>query len=297
MIKHTLALSVFLLAAPALAQPSGAPAPETAPVLAGPKVSPASSKPTLVERGFDGKVKRLDIPPAEAAVKLVDLDDATRRRVDDILLERAIALDKIVRENLLTIVNLSNAFKAGNKADAQALLKELADKSEALRARGKLMEEFADVLPAAKLAEAKGLVQEYWQAVVQEVRDGGDREMDATAKETGDAGKPDRPAAQDRAPGAILRAEGLAVIGREIKRSYERVVTAGVKELDEFIKRLDLAPEQEAQVRRLTQDYFQKTAGKPTQAQRTELFLQVYTLLNDDQRKELLKSVELKRAK
>src|SRR5688572_10940123 len=80
-------------------------------VLSGPKVEAKAQARTLVERDETGHVKRLDIPPAEAALKLLELDDATKEKAQAILDKRAAILDKIVKENLLLLVELSNATR------------------------------------------------------------------------------------------------------------------------------------------------------------------------------------------
>jgi hypothetical protein len=85
------------------------------------------------------------------------------------------------------------------------------------------------------------------------------------------------------------QAEYVAAVGRELKRSYDRVVTAAVQDFDELIKALDLTAEQEAEVRRIATDHFQKTAGNPTPKEKGEVFAQVYSKLNAEQRRALLK--------
>src|SRR5690606_16846562 len=87
------------------------------------------------------------------------------------------------------------------------------------------------------------------------------------------------------------QAEYVAVMGRELRRSYERVVTAAVKEFDELLESLNLTPEQDAEIRRLATDQFQKTAGNPSRKERGALFAQIYAKLNAEQRKALLERV------
>jgi hypothetical protein len=98
-----------------------------------------------------------------------------------------------------------------------------------------------------------------------------------------------------RAEGGATAAEALAAVGREIRRSYDRVVTSAVKDFEELIKRLELSPEQEAEVRRLAQDSFQQTAGKATPAQRGELFVKIYGVLEPGQRAKLVEIVRERR--
>ena len=72
----TVALGMALATSTRAEPPSG---PQTAPAaatepLAGPSVAPAAQRRSLIERDADGKIKRLEVAPAEAAqlaVKLV----------------------------------------------------------------------------------------------------------------------------------------------------------------------------------------------------------------------------------
>ncbi len=251
-------------------------------VLSGPKVEAKAQARTLIERDETGRVRRLDIPPAEAALKLLDLDDATKEKTQAILDKRAAILDRIVKENLLLLVELSNATRSGDKEAARDLLRELAEKAEPLRTRGQLQEELSRVLPAEKSAELKQLVQEYARAIF------ADAEQARSSESMEGEGAGERRSRRG-AMSKAAQAEYVAAVGRELKRSYDRVVTAAVQDFDELIKALDLTPEQEAEVRRIATDHFQKTAGNPTPKQKGEVFAQVYAKLNAEQRRALLK--------
>jgi hypothetical protein len=270
--------------------PSEIPAPPTpAPaVLAGPRVDAPIVRTSLVERDETGKVRRLDVPPAEAGVGLLALDDATRAGVREVLDRRAASLDRVVRENLSLLVKIATAGQAGDRAEARRLLRDLYEKAEPLRAQGRLLDELRAVLPAERADELKRLVDEYTKAVFAEAQAALDAD-DAARSEVGE-----RAGVRADRGGSLRRAaqgEMIAAVGRELKRSYERVVTVSVKDFDELLKKLELRPEQEAEVRRLVTDQFQRTEGKPTPAQRGELFAKIYAELDAGQRGKLLDEV------
>lgn len=261
--------------------PSPHPASTPSP-LAGPKVDPASegtsgesNATSLIERDFEGRLKRPEANPAVVALELIGLDNETRAKADAIIAERDALLDEVVQNHLKDLVQVAAAAQSGDKAGALRLLKPLIDDSAELRARGRLVDELAGVLPSEKADSLKRLVREYWDAVV---------------KERVALGDPDRPGKKV----TVLEAAGaemLAATGQEIKRSYERVFGLEAKAYEELLKKLSLTPEQESKVRALVSEHFGKTYGKPSKKESTALFVKVYALLDADQRKVLIEDV------
>src|SRR5688572_19273367 len=111
-------------------------------------------------------------------------------------------------------------------------MRELAEKSESLRARGQLQEELSRILSAEQSVELKLLVQEYARAIfadAEQARSGESMESEGAGERRARRG----------AMSKAAQAEYVAAIGRELKRSYDRVVTAAVQDFDELIKALD----------------------------------------------------------
>lgn len=260
-----------------------APAKDEAP-LKGPTVASPETKPTLVQRDFAGKVIRLEMQPAEAAVKLLRLDDATRAKVDAVILERSALLDKIVTDNLELLVKLQGAREAPDKAEYGRLTHELSEKSTPLVQRGPLAVELAGILPPAANSELRRLMQEYWKAIVDE-----DTARPASEREPSEISTPagNDPGSQREA----MRDEVRTMTGLEVKRAYERTIGARSRDFDALIKDLNLSPEQESKVRKIAGDSFQKTYGKATPQERARVFWQVYQVLDAQQRKALLAKV------
>ncbi|MFN0131344.1 MAG: hypothetical protein ACKVW3_02235 [Phycisphaerales bacterium] len=237
--------------------------------LAGPKVSERSTT-TLIERDFAGKVKRLDTPPEEASLALLDLDEATRAATTRILNERAAIMDGIVRDNIDLLLKFVTARQGGDRAAIVSLLGEFNAKLEPLRARGELVDEIHDALPPAMRGRFTTLVTEYRKAVTDEAA--------GEAKTKGERARPRAAAMRER----------LADLGLEVKRSYERLIGAGQRDFEALIEELQLAPEQETKVRNLAQEYVQKTKGKPTPAQQRQLVTSIMAHLTPEQNKVLL---------
>lgn len=260
---------------PPASNPRQADAPPPDDALRGPKVDASSAAPTLVERDFEGRIKRLDIPPEEAALDLLDLDDATRAETRRILTERAAVLDTIVRDNLALVIEAGNARQAGDRARARELFRELMQKAGPLRERGRLADELKDVMPAEAREAYDRVRTQYWQAVA------------AEPPRDGEAMGEDLP----RGAGGRLGAEGLRVVGNEIRRSYERLIAERTARLDEFLNAMSLPPEVETRVRNHIIDDAQKNLGNPSTRQRTELFQKIYRELDAEQREALLEYV------
>lgn len=264
--------------------PSPSPAAEKAPdakgnVLAGPKVEPPPSNKgetkTLIEREFDGKLKRLEANPAVAALALLDLTPEEREATARVIAERDAVLDRAVRNHLKELTQVAAAAQSGDRAAALKYLQPIIDETKELRERGGLVDEIADILPAAKGTELKRLTREYWTALVKERMESGD---------------PEKPGKSITMKQAIAQ-ERLRAIGDEVRRSYERTFGLGAKQFEELIGKLGLTPEQESKVRAAVIDHFQSSYGKPTKRESTAVFLKVYALLDAPQRETLLRYV------
>lgn len=255
--------------------------------LAGPKVNeqPGEKSPaapmdamtprTLVERDFEGKLRRLEVSPALAALELLSLSDEERQATQRILDERNMLMDELVQDHLKEITQLAGAFQSGDRAAGMKLLKPLIEDSAELRARGKLVDELAGALTEANAKELQRLTLEYTRALVNErMKDGNPQQ-------------PGKKLSRLEAGGY----EYIAGLGQEIKRSYERVFALQAKDFDDLLAKLSLTPEQDSKIRALVTDLVQKTYGKSTQAQQTKVFLDAYAVLDADQRKVLLEEV------
>lgn len=278
--RETLGAGVVLLIAGCAIAQTGTPERETTDPLRGPSVQERAtpSRATLIERDSDGRIRRLELDPALAALEKVALDKQTRERADKIVVARLTVLDRIVQDNFIAIAELAQAHQAGDKKPARKLLADLYTKARPYLDRGPLLEELRPALPADTHARLKIMVDEYTNACIDERMLG-----------------PDEHGKKPARIGAVF-AENLHVLGQEVRRSYQRTVQAGGGELDQLIKDLGLTPEQEAKIRTRITDAYLDSQGKPSRVQQARVFLESYQDLNTEQRQRLVRIVNQKRA-
>lgn len=240
--------------------------------LAGPKVVERErAKASIVEREFDGKLKRLEQHPVLVALDKLELTNEQRAKATEVVVSRNTQLDTIVRDNLRGIIEAALARQAGDQAAAQAKFGELLKKARPFLDRGTLLSELRPALPTEQYEQLKHAVDEYNAAAAQDA-------MNAPG------------AKRQNRIGAAL-AQGFEGFGLEVKASYERVFADRNKEFEELLQHLDLSPEQESKVRQKVIDLVQKTYGKPTKAQQVRVFLDIYGELTPEQRKKLAQRI------
>jgi len=170
MTKHILPLLIaaFVMdnssAQPATTSTPAKPAKET-PALAGPRVHDAQEGKTLVHLDYEGKLRDLDALPEEAALPLLDLDDAEKARTDAVLTSYAARLDAIVADNLALLIKVQTS-KGGPRGQYVATLKELAAILRPLRENGGLHVEILGALPEDKRSTYESIVKEHWDAAI-----------------------------------------------------------------------------------------------------------------------------------
>lgn len=252
--------------------------PEQPPALAGPKVQTAERPRSLVERDFAGRLKRLEVDPAQAALALLDLSAEEKAAADRILNERALIMDGVVTENLRQVVEMAQAFQARDTVAGLALAADLYKKAGAFVERGRLVDELAAVLSEDHASELRRLTQDYWRAAI-----------DESAQEPGPNGRP-------RGRMGALTHERLVALGNEVRLSFERTVAARGRELEDLLKTLNVTPEQESKIRGVIEETYVATFGKPTKAQQALGFVKIYAVLNDEQRRELARLIREQRS-
>ncbi|MBX3402797.1 MAG: hypothetical protein KF699_05205 [Phycisphaeraceae bacterium] len=242
---------------------------ESPPPLSGPKVASPDRPKSLVEREFGGKLKRLDVDPAQAALALLELSREETAATERILNERAAIMDRIVTDNLREVVEMAQAFAANDTMGGLRLAADLYKKAEPFVSRGRLVDELAGVLGDENAAELRRLTLEYGRAAIEE-----------SAQENGPNGRP-----RGRM-GAVMH-ERLTTLGHEVRQSFERTVVAQGREFEALLKDLGVTPEQESVIRAVIEETYIATFGKPTRPQQTAGFIRIYGVLDAEQRREL----------
>lgn len=242
-------LAAMLLAAhPAAAQSGGS-------ALGGPVVKSITRAATLVEFDFNGRVRRPEATPEEAAVGLLKLSEDVRDRVVRIFAEQADALDRFVAENLDLLGQLDTASKAGAKGDQFRLGLILVEKTRPLREKGLLRDRVAAALPSDAGAEFGRMLDDYWNAVIAEGKQ--------KPKEDGSTPGWLEVVIQERAAGFL----------REIERSFQRQSSMGTLYMDAFFKGLDLTPAQRERFRSMAMDLALRNDFKVSEEQQGKLLL------------------------
>jgi hypothetical protein len=255
---------------PSHAKPAAVKPDPDADALRGPTLteSPDRPKHSIVERDFNGRVKKTEEHPVLLALSRLELTAEEKAAADKVLTERAAALDTIVRDNLKLIVEFAQAKQSSDAASLKTLQPQLLERAQPFFQRGSMLSELISALPEDKFTELRKMVQEYNSLSAH------DRAADTSVKE-----KPNR-------LGTVI-AMGFENFAAEARASYERVVGAGGKEFDALLKNLQLTPEQDAKIRQKALDLYQKTYGKPTKKQQFNLFLSIYADLDTEQRHRL----------
>ena len=255
--RWTGCLAVAIASVPALGQDDTAP-------LAGPAVERETTPESLVEVAYDGSVEPLEAAPAEAAVELLGLDEATLAQVREVIAERAAILDRIVIENIELLVELQSA--RDDPGRRRAIYAEIVGKLAPLVRRGELEDEIGALLSEEQRRCYVSLIAEYERALEAQAR--------AEAERRGERFRAWRYRARHR----------LEALGAELRRSYERQIGARQADLERLLRELALDPEREAEVRRIVTEFAQRTMLNPSRADRAGLFIEIMGVLTPEQR-------------
>lgn len=282
--------------------------------LAGPEVQAESAETTLIERNIDGSMRRLDVPPAVAALERMELAEDVRADIDEMLAARAALMDSIVSKNLEKIQALRDGGEDGEQ-NRRAQFRAFREIFAPVLEDGPLEKRVADLLPESQRAEFFGMIEEHRGARAQQARHRRAEELGIEAEllddptddamlfageaEPGDAPPPPRrPRGEGRegprGPRGDLEGTDrglrmqLAALRDEVRRSVERVVGEKQDHMQRLISDLDLTGEQEAQVRELFSSRRAEGQGeKPDRAERREMMRALAEILTPEQRAKL----------
>lgn len=276
-LRATFACVVVALAA------SIAPAQPPAPPLAGPRIvedAPAADRPSLLARGFDGLVLVPEIPPEEAALRALGLDapDASpeRRAAHDAILallaERARALDDILADNLDLLVMLGVAEGTDDGLDKLMLGLKAYEVLAPLRAKGPLRAQVRALLPAGDQSAYDEALDEFWRAIVRDRR----------AQRKADGKRPAR--------GEVVLAVRGESFGREVERSFQRLVASGELIYRYATRGITLTRPQQRRLRELAADHAAK-GDRASDDDNRRLFLGALRTLSVSQRPRFIRNL------
>jgi hypothetical protein len=240
--------------------------------LAGPQLAEKENRPTLIEFGIDGKVRRPETTPEEAALRLLDLDDTTRAAVDRVIAARARILEHFVARNINLLIIAGTAGATGDKLDQFLVGLASFRKLLPLWDRGPIRAEIEAVLPEAQRAQFGALLEEYWTAIVDEHRRA-------------------KPGEDITWFGAMLE-ERMAIVGKQIEQAYQRQEKSGTLAYYYLMDGLDLKPAQERRVRELITEFTERGGDDLPKAEQEKLFGGILAMLTPEQAAKLLKKVQ-----
>ena len=252
--------------APSPAAPSTPPARD---LLRGPPALDAA-RPSLVASDMEGRFRRVEGRPEEAALAMLALDPAVRERAKAVLDARLEA----VRGHLLAEIDLlrdaSDATRAGERKRAEEIQAELARRFRFLGQepdeRSPLLAPLGEILPPDAHAELVRMVDEYWTAwIASETR--GDRR---------------------RAPGAVEARLALQLLQGELTAAYNAVLRPLQQKIDRIYEITGVSDAQRAAIRAALIEYARSTRLRPSEAERTAFARAILAELDDEQRARLL---------
>lgn len=285
MTRLPLALGLVLLHAATLAAAQTTPtrgadqpthresAPADPPTLAGPSVT-ATGPRTLVVYEYGGGLQELGLPPAEAALELLDLDDAAAERVAHVLAERSMLAEQLIIDNF-DLVSQGEAIEASaNQLEKGVFFLQVIRALYPLIERGSLEDEIRPLLPEQTAAEYDALLDEYWHAV------GKSRVEQAAAKN------------QKLRLRKAVREARRDQLGKEVELAAKRALESERFAVDYLTRGLDLSATQEERIKTLVVDFVARTMGEASEQDKGRLFGEVLAYLNEHQRNLLIERIK-----
>lgn len=248
---------------------AGAPPAETEPPLAGPMIEPGD-RDTLVVYEYGGQLQELGLPPAEAALEMLDLDEATAERVGRILTDRAMLAERLIIENFELVSQGEAVESSGTRLEKGVFFLRVVNALRPLIARGPLEDEIRAVLPDAAAGRYDALLGEYWQAV------GKSRVAAARAK------------GEELRPRKAVREARRDQLGKEVELAAKRALQSERFAVDYLTKGLDLSEGQRSRIGALVTDFVARTMGDATQQDKERLFVEVIAYLSEGQRAKII---------
>jgi len=244
---------------------------QPADVLAGPKVSHTEVTKggkvlTIVEKGFDQQVTPALPTPEEAALGLLTLSTVEQAKVSEILGTRAAILDGFVSRNTDLLTKLGVSFGTNDKTDQVNLLLEATAELRPLINEGPLQDALRECLHEDNAAKFDGFLKEYWQAFA--------ATKVLIKKEDGKY-----PSKFEVVSGAKIES-----LGKEIERSFQRMLTTGVLAQRLLLAGITLDAQQSVKVTELFERHAREGGDAPTDAQNAQLVFTVLPLLREEQR-------------
>ncbi len=276
-MKPTIAALTCLVSAWAMCPPAAAQAPKPAqdqPLLRGPEI-PESATRTIVRHDAMGRFTRIEARPEEAALLQLDLDPGVRDAAQNIVVDRATRIGRMLVEQIDLLRESTDAQRAGNNDRVRAIMHEFHTEIDPDLQRSPLLEPLGSVLSATDHAALTRMVNDYWDAWI--ASEGGMR---------GDA--MDRDPADDPRTTQIESRLNDALFQYEIGLAYQRTLRPVQERLERIYQATEPTDEQRAAIRSAVIDYVRETGLKADPARRLALARSLYEILDEERRVRLV---------
>ncbi len=247
--------------------------PELPYTLAGPSVDPADPD-TLVVYEYDGQLQELGLPPAEAALDLLELDPETSEAVAVVIAERALLAERLITDNFDLFVQAETVEAGGTGLEKGWFYLRMLRALHPLIERGSLEDELRPLLPEKAGQRFDALLDEYWQAVGQA------RVEDARAK-----------GHRLRLRKAVREAR-RDQLGKEVELAAERALESERFAVQYLTKGIELTAFQQNKIQTLINDHMGRTMGEASEGDTALLFVGVLAYLDETQRAEMIERIK-----
>lgn len=243
---------------------------EQDPLLRGPDVERDGR--TIVQFDFSGALRVLETRPEIAAAALLPLAPERREQIRTINERRETELGKLLVEHIDTVVEITDAIRAGDSRTAQQLVRFLHEQFNPQHDRDPLLTDYAAVLTDDELAEAQRMVDEYWEVWI-------DRSMQGAEEGGEDARR------------ATRQRLAFELFQQELRAAYDWSLRPYREKLERIAEIVGPTAEQQTAIRKAVIDHIREAGLEPTDEQRRALARQVYDILDEQRRRELFEYV------
>jgi hypothetical protein len=240
-------------------------------MLSGPQV-PDSAARTLVALDAGGQFVRLERRPEEAALALVNVDEARLDAAYKAVDAYRDSFQTLLIDEIDLLRQTTDAIEAGNADAARDAARAMYDRFDPEHTRSPLFKSLQTVLSPEEFTEVMRLVDEYWKAWIDwELRNARDR---SEAR---------RLAVQDRLAFEIFQ--------RDLRQAYERTLRPYRDRMRRMYEIVEPTQEQREAIRAIVIEYIRETRLNPTPEQRREAARRIYQILDEEDRVKLFETI------
>lgn len=227
-----------------------------------------TARPSLVASDMEGRFRRVEGRPEEAALAMLALEPAVREAAKRILDARLEAIREHILDEIDLLRESSDATRAGDRKRAEELQTELFRRFEGSGERAPLLSPLAEALPADAHAELVRMVDEYWRAWI--------------ASET---------AGNRRTPESVEARFTRQLFQDELTTVHNATLRPLQQKLDRIYELAEVSDAQRAAIRAAVIEHVKRTRLRPSDDARLALARAILGALDEAQRERLFAAV------